>query len=86
METGGRRGALVIVDNVVRGGDVLDADTDRADVRGTRAFFGRLSATPGVSATALQTVLAGKTLSAGTDVVPPPPAPAPSSRSSKKSE
>lgn len=51
-----RVGSVILCDNVVRGGDVLDADTDRADVRGTRAFFGRLSATPGVSATALQTV------------------------------
>lgn len=51
-----RVGSVILCDNVVRGGDVLDAGSDRADVRGTRAFFDRLSAVPGVTATALQTV------------------------------
>ena len=51
-----RVGSVILCDNVVRGGDVLDAGSDRADVRGTRAFFDRVAAVPGVTATALQTV------------------------------
>ncbi len=49
-------GSLVVVDNVVRGGAVLqEASTDSA-VIGTRRLFERLSAEPHLSATAVQTV------------------------------
>ncbi len=51
-----RVGSVILCDNVVRSGGVLDAGSDSADVRGTRAFFDRLAAVPGVTATALQTV------------------------------
>jgi predicted O-methyltransferase YrrM len=50
-----RRGSLIIVDNVVREGAVLDADGD-ANVQGMRRFFELAAADPRVSGTALQTV------------------------------
>ena len=34
-----RRGSLIIVDNVVREGAVLDADSDDASVQAMRRFF-----------------------------------------------
>jgi predicted O-methyltransferase YrrM len=49
-----RPGALIVADNVVRGGRVLEpADPD---ARGVRDFLGLLAAEPRVSATAIQTV------------------------------
>lgn len=51
-----RRGSLVVVDNVVRGGAVLDAGTADADLRGIREFLERAGADPRVVVTALQTV------------------------------
>jgi predicted O-methyltransferase YrrM len=51
-----RPGSIIIVDNVVRDGDVLDADSDSPTVRGVRRFLERLAAEPRVSATAIQTV------------------------------
>ncbi len=51
-----RPGALIIADNVVRGGEVLDADSADASVRGIRRFNEMLAAEPRVSATAIQTV------------------------------
>ena len=50
-----RRFSLIIVDNVVREGAVLDADGD-ANVQGMRRFFELAAADPRVSGTALQTV------------------------------
>ena len=50
-----RRGSLIIVDNVVREGAVLDADGD-ANVQGIRRFFELAATDPRVSGTALQTV------------------------------
>jgi predicted O-methyltransferase YrrM len=50
-----RRGSLIIVDNVVREGAVLDADGD-ANVQGMRRFFELAATDPRVSGTALQTV------------------------------
>jgi predicted O-methyltransferase YrrM len=41
---------------VVRGGDVLDANTADADARGMRDALAYLAAAPGVTATAIQTV------------------------------
>ncbi|KWX01454.1 O-methyltransferase family 3 [Carbonactinospora thermoautotrophica] len=49
-------GSLIITDNVVRDGAVIDADSDDHRVQGTRRFFELLAAEPRVSATAIQTV------------------------------
>ena len=51
-----RAGSVIIVDNVVRDGAVVDAASSDATVRGVREFFDLLAAEPLVSATALQTV------------------------------
>jgi predicted O-methyltransferase YrrM len=51
-----RRGTLIIVDNVVRDGAVIDAASSNPDVQGARLLFEQLAAEPGLSATALQTV------------------------------
>ncbi|MGJ5897297.1 O-methyltransferase [Streptomyces niveiscabiei] len=49
-------GALIIVDNVVRGGRVLDADDPAADVQGTRAALHLIATHPRLTGTAIQTV------------------------------
>jgi predicted O-methyltransferase YrrM len=54
-----RPGTVIIVDNVVREGGVLDPHGDAA-VQGTRALFDRLAGDDRVTATALQTVGAKK--------------------------
>ena len=51
-----RRGSLIIVDNVVRSGAVIDATSEDAAVQGVRRFHERLAREPRVSATAIQTV------------------------------
>ena len=51
-----RPGSIIIVDNVVRDGDVVDAASDSPTVQGVRRFLERLAAEPRVSATAIQTV------------------------------
>jgi predicted O-methyltransferase YrrM len=51
-----RIGTVIITDNVVRGGDILDEASSDAAVRGVRTFIDRVAANSGVSATALQTV------------------------------
>jgi predicted O-methyltransferase YrrM len=51
-----RVGAVIVVDNVVRDGKVLDAASDNADIQGIRRFFDDLAGDPRLSATALQTV------------------------------
>jgi len=51
-----RPGGVIIVDNVVRGGAVLDAGSDNSAVQGARRLIETISATPSVSATAIQTV------------------------------
>lgn len=51
-----RRGSLIITDNVVRDGAVLDADSADASVQGVRRFNAALAAEPRVSATVIQTV------------------------------
>ncbi|WP_214370003.1 O-methyltransferase [Pseudonocardia sp. H11422] len=51
-----RPGSVIIVDNVVRGGRVLEADSDDAAVQGTRRFNEVLAAETRVSATEIQTV------------------------------
>ncbi len=49
-------GGIIVVDNVVRDGDVIDAASDSPTVQGVRRFLERLAAEPRVSATAIQTV------------------------------
>ena len=56
----GRSGTTIIVDNVVREGGVLEADSDDERIIGTRALFDMLSADPRLDATAVQTVGAKK--------------------------
>jgi predicted O-methyltransferase YrrM len=51
-----RKGTMIIVDNVVRNGGVLDAETDNPDIVGTRRLFDTLAAEGRVNATAIQTV------------------------------
>jgi predicted O-methyltransferase YrrM len=51
-----RPGTLIVADNVVRGGSVLDAAGDDPTVRGLRRFNEVLAADPRVTATAIQTV------------------------------
>jgi predicted O-methyltransferase YrrM len=51
-----RRGSLIIVDNVVRNGAIIDAGSTDPDVQGVRRFNELLAAEPRVSATAIQTV------------------------------
>jgi predicted O-methyltransferase YrrM len=51
-----RTGSLIVVDNVVRDGAVIDAQSEDPDVQGIRRFFEMLSQEPRLSATAIQTV------------------------------
>jgi predicted O-methyltransferase YrrM len=51
-----RPGSLIVVDNVVRGGDVIDAASDDAGVQGVRRLLERIAEDPRVRATAIQTV------------------------------
>ncbi len=51
-----RLGTVIIGDNTVRGGRVLDAASEDPSVRGVRAFYELVAAEPRVDATGLQTV------------------------------
>jgi predicted O-methyltransferase YrrM len=51
-----RPGGVIVVDNVVRGGAVLDGESADARVQGVRRFAEALAREPRVSATATQTV------------------------------
>ena len=51
-----RRGSLIVVDNVVREGEVTNASTADPAVLGMRRFFDHLATESRVSATAVQTV------------------------------
>jgi predicted O-methyltransferase YrrM len=51
-----RAGAIIVVDNVVRGGEVIAAASDSPTAQGVHRFLERLAAEPRVSATAIQTV------------------------------
>lgn len=53
-----RPGSLIVADNVVRGGAVVDPASDDPGVRGVRTFLERVAADPRLDATALQ--LAGE--------------------------
>lgn len=52
----GRPGTLVVLDNVVRGGRIVDADDDSSQVAGVRAALAMLRDDPRFDATALQTL------------------------------
>ena len=56
----GRSGTTIIVDNVVREGGVLEADSEDERIVGTRALFDMLAADERLDATAVQTVGAKK--------------------------
>ncbi|MGO9430006.1 O-methyltransferase [Rhodoblastus sp.] len=51
-----RVGSVIIVDNVVRDGAVLDANSGDDDIQGIRRFFDDLAAEARLGATAIQTV------------------------------
>jgi predicted O-methyltransferase YrrM len=51
-----RPGTLIIVDNVVRDGEVSDASNSDPAIQGTRKMFELMSRDPSLSSTALQTV------------------------------
>jgi predicted O-methyltransferase YrrM len=51
-----RMGTVIVADNVVRDGAVVDPSHTDPDTRGTRAFFEMLAAEPRLDATAIQTV------------------------------
>jgi len=51
-----RKGSLIIVDNVVREGAILAAQSDSPHVKGLRDFYARVAADTRVTATAFQTV------------------------------
>ncbi|HYQ88725.1 MAG TPA: O-methyltransferase [Candidatus Binatia bacterium] len=51
-----RPGSLILVDNVVRGGAVIEPKSEDGSVQGVRKFFAMLAAEPRVTATAIQTV------------------------------
>lgn len=51
-----RRGSVIVADNVVRDGGVIDAASDDGSVRGIRRFAELVGAEPRLSATVIQTV------------------------------
>jgi predicted O-methyltransferase YrrM len=51
-----RPGSLIIIDNVVRDGRIIEPDNTAGDVQGTRRLYDALAAEPRIFATSLQTV------------------------------
>ena len=51
-----KRGTLIVIDNVVREGAILNVASKDPDIQGVRAMFELLAAEPRLSATAIQTV------------------------------
>jgi predicted O-methyltransferase YrrM len=51
-----RAGTTIVVDNVIREGGVLDADSPDERIQGTRKLFEAISTNPRLTATAVQTV------------------------------
>jgi predicted O-methyltransferase YrrM len=51
-----RKGTLILVDNVIRDGEVIDASSEDPNVQGARQLFDALKSEPRLQATALQTV------------------------------
>ena len=52
----GRRGSVIVADNVVRGGRIVDATDEDPSVRGTRRLHEMLARDPRVDSTTIQTV------------------------------
>jgi predicted O-methyltransferase YrrM len=52
----GRKGTVIVLDNVVRDGEVANAESRDPNVLGSRGAFELIAANPRLSATALQTV------------------------------
>jgi len=76
-----RRGTVIVADNVVRKGAVIDPHHSDPRVQGVRRFFDLLAAEPRVTATAIQTVggkgYDGLAIALVTADGPTPPAPTP---------
>ena len=51
-----RTGTLIVLDNVIREGEIVDANSSDKSIQGTRAMFEILAAHPNLQATAIQTV------------------------------
>ena len=51
-----RRGSLIVTDNVIRHGSIIDDENSKPAVQGLRRFYDLVAAEPNVSITALQTV------------------------------
>lgn len=51
-----RRGTVIIVDNVIRDGKVIEENSGNPDIEGTRAMFELVGREPRLTATAIQTV------------------------------
>jgi predicted O-methyltransferase YrrM len=51
-----RRGTVIVVDNIVRQGRVIDAKSTDPDIQGTRRCLAMMAANPRLSAFAMQTV------------------------------
>jgi predicted O-methyltransferase YrrM len=51
-----RRGTVIVVDNVIRNGAVVDPSSADANVQGVRRLYDAIAAEPRVSASAIQTV------------------------------
>lgn len=51
-----RPGTVIVIDNVVRDGHIVEAGSSDADVQGTRAMFDRMAAEPRLSSTVVQNV------------------------------
>ena len=51
-----RPGSLIVIDNVVRNGGIIDANSGDKNIQGVRRFNDMLAAETRVTATAIQTV------------------------------
>ena len=51
-----RKGTLIVVDNVIRDGEIIDGSSGNPQVQGARGLFEMLKTEPRLQATALQTV------------------------------
>jgi predicted O-methyltransferase YrrM len=51
-----RKGTIILIDNVIREGEIADPASTDPSVQGTRTMFEMLAANPSLQATALQTV------------------------------
>ena len=51
-----RKGGVIVVDNVVRGGGVIDASGKDGDIEGMRRFLAQLADESGAAGSVLQTV------------------------------